>query len=505
MHIHLPRSSKRFSFFVLLAVATVVRVIGIGTGPVDYDNAFSILFAEKGPIAMLAGTIQPGARLAPDIHPLAYYVTLWGWMNVFGESLPSVRMLSVLFGIGIVIFAYLLLKAMFDDPQLVFWGTLGIALSPFEVHYSQEIRMYALMAFAQSIATYALWQGLHSEQRRWWVLFAVCAALAQYTQNLAVFYLAPLALTPVLMKKWDKIKMVVLASLLALLLYLPWLLNLPSQLAKIQHSYWVSPPTIRTVFTTLLSFVTNLPVDTAWIPLAMSTSLAVVALVAYQTFLAIKNRQADLRRGLWLAYLAFVPGLLMFAVSLFTPVYIERALLCSAVMFWLWTAWALTKTGLPSFMSILSLVLLAGAIGLGLIMNLTYTDFPYGPYESLDASLNVRVQSGDLVLHSNKLTIIPAIYFDRSLKQTYITDPPGSPADTLAPATQKVLGLQPATSIETATAHSKKVWFIIFQQSIDEATAAGLSTHPDILWLDEHFQREGAENWGSLRLYVYNR
>ena len=490
---------------IILLIALAVRLLGVATRFTYCDEAFAVLFAEKGPAAMLQGTLTVDVNgAAADIHPLAYYTMLWGWMKVFGESLVSVRLLSILFGLGTVIMAYFLLRAMFANRRLVLLGTLGVALSPFQVHYSQEVRMYALLTFALSAATYAFWKGLQSSQRRWWVLFAFCAALATYTQNLAVFYLVPLALTPVLLRRWDKVKMTFLAGTGALLLYLPWLLQLPAQFAKIQNGYWVERPTLSTVLNTLLSFVTNLPVNPPWIPLALTVALLVPTLAAYQTFLAVKARQPGIRRGLWLAYMAFAPGLLMFIFSQWKPVYIERALLCSAVMFWLWMAWALTTTRLPAFPRMISFALLAAGIILGLVMQVTYTGFPYGPYQALDASLHARVQSGDIILHSNKLTVFPAIYFDRSLKQEFITDPPG-PGDTLAPATQKVLGVQASPSLDVAIGNARKVWFIIFQESIDEAKSAGLATHPDIAWLDAHFQRESVETWGSVLLYVYKR
>jgi 4-amino-4-deoxy-L-arabinose transferase-like glycosyltransferase len=491
---------------LILFIALIVRLLGILTRPIWYDEAFAVLFAEKGLAAMLKGTLARDASgAAAEEHPLAYYSILWGWMKIFGESLVSVRLLSILFGLGIVLAAYFLLRILFANPRLALLGALGVALSPFQAHYSQEIRMYALLALALTVATFALWQGLSTDQRRWWVLFAVCAALAEYTQNLAAFYLVPLALTPVLLRRWDKVKMTFLAGAGALLLYLPWLLQLPAQFAKIQNAYWVERPTLSNVFTTLLSYVTNLPIDDRWISLAMVVTLVVTVLAAYQTFLALKKRRPGARRGAWLAYLAFTPAMLMFLVSQWKPVYIDRALLPSGVIFWLWLAWALTAAGLPRFLRILNFGLLAAGITLGLVMHLTYAGFPYGPYAALDAALaqRSRFEAGDVIVHSNKLSVLPAIYYDRSLEQRFIADPPGSTTDTLAPATQQVLGIQASASLESATGGAKRIWFIIFQKSIDEATDAGLPTHPHITWLDGHFHRQNVETWGPLILYEY--
>jgi uncharacterized membrane protein len=109
-----------------MIVAFIVRILGIASRPIWYDEAFAILFSEKGVKAMLAGTLTVDAGgAAADIHPLAYYTLLWGWMKLFGESLISVRMLSILLGVGIVWLTYLLMRAMFADNRLVLLGGSG--------------------------------------------------------------------------------------------------------------------------------------------------------------------------------------------------------------------------------------------------------------------------------------------------------------------------------------------------------------------------------------------
>ncbi len=140
--------------------ALLIRLLGIVSRPIWYDEAFAILFSEKGLKAMLAGTLTVGpGGAAADIHPLAYYTLLWGWMKVFGESLVSVRMLSILLGVGTVVLAYYLLRTMFPAGRLALVGALGVALAPFLVHFSQEVRMYALLALSLTAATFASGRG----------------------------------------------------------------------------------------------------------------------------------------------------------------------------------------------------------------------------------------------------------------------------------------------------------------------------------------------------------
>jgi hypothetical protein len=134
------------------------------------------------------------------------------------------------------------------NEQTAFIAGLFVALAPFQVHYSQEIRMYAFLAMWLVAATYAYWQGSRTADWRWWGVFAITCALAQYTHNLAAFYLIPLALTPVLQRDWRSLRATVLAGFAAVILYTPWLIQLPAQFAKVSNSYWVEKTRRRALF-----------------------------------------------------------------------------------------------------------------------------------------------------------------------------------------------------------------------------------------------------------------
>jgi uncharacterized membrane protein len=153
---------------------------------------------------------------------------------------------------------------------------LFAALAPFQVHYAQEIRMYAFLAMWLLLATYAYQRGAREEKWKWWLLFSISAALAQYAHNLAAFYLIPLALLPFFQKNWRAVRGLVLAGLGALLLYLPWLVQLPAQFTKVQNAYWVERPDVSKLFTLLLVYVTNTPLPTKLIAGTFAVVLLIV-------------------------------------------------------------------------------------------------------------------------------------------------------------------------------------------------------------------------------------
>lgn len=506
-------SEKKPSFLTLksgawllpASLAVLLRLSFLSARPVWYDEAFAILFASKGPSAMLTGTLTPVTGGAADVHPLAYYWLLWAWMQIFGQTILAARLLSVIFGLGCVWLAYRLGKMLFSERTGLLFACLA-AVSPFQLHYSHEIRMYSLLAFLLLASTIALWQGVQTGRLRWWALFALTAALAQYTQSLAAFFLLPLAATPLLMRRWKSVLAVALSGGAALLLYLPWLWFLPSQLQKVQSAYWTEPPGVARLFTALLSYVTSLPLQGASLPVGLFITLACLVFAGYQTVRAWRRRQEDYRKGLWLLYLAIAPLLLLFTVSQWQPVFIERALLPSGLAFILWLGWAFSRTSLPRVVAGIAFALLWSGMILGVILHYTYRGFPYGPFVELTDSLSSRANPEDLILHSNKLSMLPSVLYAPSLQQSYLADPPGSGSDTLALPTQQVLGLIAIPNLDELDAEispQARIWFIIFQRAIDEYLASGAPEHPHLVWLYAHYDLESIETWGELRVYVF--
>jgi 4-amino-4-deoxy-L-arabinose transferase-like glycosyltransferase len=406
-------------------------------------------------------------------------------------------MLSIIFSLGIIFCVYLIADHLFNQ-QTALAAALLTAILPFQIHFGQEIRMYVMLTFWLLLTTYAF-------LKHQWILFCIAAALAQYTHNLAAFYLIPLALTPVFQKDWKTLRSVTLAGFAAIIIYSPWLIQLPAQISKVTSSFWIVKPGVEKLFTLFLFYLPHLPLPNNFLLPGLSLATLIIALAAFQTVRALKAGPQQAKRGLWLAYLAFTPPLLLWLVSQVSPMYVERALLASHAIFCIWLAWAFTQTKLPRPVQVFAFVLILLSAGMGFYQHWTYKGFPYGTYSALVQSLQDRLEQGDVVIHSNKLTYLPSFYFDRDLPQSYLIDTLGGSTDTLSPATQKILHLTNQENIASASADADRVWFIVFQQSIDEFTSEGFETHPDIEYLNKNFTLISTETFDDVRLYSYAR
>ena len=138
----------RFLLLIILLLASFLRFYRIDAQSFWNDEGNSARIAERTLDLILEGA-------AGDIHPPGYYLLLHGWRALFGQSEFALRSLSAVAGLALVIFTYLLGRHLFGEATGLTAAFLG-AISPFAVCYSQEARMYALLAALSAASTYLL-------------------------------------------------------------------------------------------------------------------------------------------------------------------------------------------------------------------------------------------------------------------------------------------------------------------------------------------------------------
>ena len=128
--------SPKTKITLILLLAFVTRLAGIVSRSIWYDEAFSILISEQGPSAILSGTLAMDTdSSAAEEHPPAYYFMLWGWMQVFGNSLGAIRMLSILISLGIILCIYLIASYLHG----IFFPLISILLLAFV--FARDLRL----------------------------------------------------------------------------------------------------------------------------------------------------------------------------------------------------------------------------------------------------------------------------------------------------------------------------------------------------------------------------
>ena len=503
---HVPNRERMFLLFLgtmLVVLTLLARLPDLQARPLWYDEAFSVLFSKAGLKPMLEATLSTSAGGAAEEHPLLYYMLLWGWMQIFGSGVVAVRMLSVSFSLLQVALIWNFMNEVFSVKVALAAGLL-YAFSPFQVQYGQEARMYGLLSLWIVLCLWMAWRGTTHPGWGSWVIFGISAALAMYTHALAAIFLIPIAFTPFLLKHAQRWRRLAVAALLAILLYLPWGVHLPEQFLKVSQGYWIDPPTVASLFQTALGFVTGLPMVGAALFIGLFLALAIYILSVLQ---AGRSRRGDTPWRVeadWLAVQVLGPVIILFAFSLWRPVYLVRVLLPAGTMLLLWLACVWARAEVPRSGQIVMITVLSCSFLVGHYSHLTYKGFPFAPFEQVADYLRGARTPQDVILHANKISMLPLAYYAPGLKQEYLADPPESGSDTLAQATQDLLGLVAVTDIGDAVHGAQNVYFVVFKQEIEDYLALGFENHPGLEWLEGRYQSYDLDRWGDLLLYYFS-
>jgi len=140
---------------VILLASFALRVWRLGDANLWWDEALAVWGVRKGLLGVTLWT-------ASDVHPPLYFWSLWGWVQLVGESEFAIRMLSVLFGVLTVAVVYSL-GTLVAGRVAGSLAALLTGLSRFHVWWSQETRMYVLAALAGALSLYLFLRWLRAE------------------------------------------------------------------------------------------------------------------------------------------------------------------------------------------------------------------------------------------------------------------------------------------------------------------------------------------------------
>lgn len=122
---------------------------------------------------------------------IVYNGILHVWMQVFGNDDFSVRILSVIFNILMIVLVYLLVEKIIKSRNTAFLAGLILAVDPLNVVQSHIARSYTLSFLLVVFATYLFLQIIKHYSHKIMILYAVIVALALLNHYLN--FLVPLA------------------------------------------------------------------------------------------------------------------------------------------------------------------------------------------------------------------------------------------------------------------------------------------------------------------------
>jgi 4-amino-4-deoxy-L-arabinose transferase-like glycosyltransferase len=435
---------------------------------------------------------QIAAAAAADIHPPGYYWLLKLWSNLFGAGAAAMRSFSALLGVVLVYQIYRIGRYFTPMARRTSWlallAALLAALNPFQIYYSQEARMYMLLAVASAGAIWSLLAYLHAPPDDRAGMLALVGYTLAGTLGLWTHYSFPIVLLAaglgyVVELLWrpdalwrQRLLYFVVANLVILLLFLPWL---PTAIARVLA--WpaggittaLAEGIALTVTTLLLGPHQILP-PPAPLWLALAVTLPVIGIIAWRQIRGVALL------ALWWA----LPIGLMFGAGLFTEAFLKFLLVASP-------PWLLLCAGAATLFPwprIAGALLTIGALALAVFTLPTYYTDPmvrdnYAGVARYVAA--VADPARDLVILNAPGQQEVWRYYDPGVPVLAV--PQMRPADREATV----------ATLAAATAERHNLYALFWATA--EADPERVVEH----WLDQHAFK-GLERWqGNLRFVVY--
>jgi mannosyltransferase len=208
---------------LIALLGCALRLTGLSTHSFWYDEVQAIWAAESEDL---------WAVLRDDRHPPLFFLFLRGWVRLVGHGDAALRALPALCSCGSLwLFSRVVRNLLPSGAQLA--AVAVFAVTPFQIWYGQELRMYAQLELGALLAMVGA-TAVAAPPRGRAALMFLGTALGLGSHYFG--FLIPVLVAALLAPQWRigprRVLTLVAASAAGALIWLPWVLTMvPSQLA----------------------------------------------------------------------------------------------------------------------------------------------------------------------------------------------------------------------------------------------------------------------------------
>lgn len=321
-------NSNNYPLGVILAGAFILRVI-IGAGQDLWDDEVASILVAQAPLLKLGGYYKT------DPHPPLYFTILktWTWISL---STWWLRLFPAIIGTINVWLLYLWTFKSFGKKAGLIAGAL-LALAPFHVWGSTELRSHSLVALFVTAGAYLVSQYIEKPNRKlYFFTGTTCIILATWTHYFAFAPALGIFAALAVLSEKRKTDAPIFVGLITVS-FLPWLPFFISQISKTQSFREITPPGDWLFSTFIIPVFSEFPwrppnlfilgdlVEKSWF--VYITIVALLATVFW--FMVIKNiaKKSENKSLRFSAIILFFSILLVFTGSRIVPGFESRYLL----------------------------------------------------------------------------------------------------------------------------------------------------------------------------------
>lgn len=249
------------------------------------DEAFTLQLITGNFREIVVGT-------ARDVHPPLYYIFAKLVCLVFGKDLQALKILSILFMLCWLVFITVKMRKLFGDVA-TFFAILFMTCIPCSMEFATQLRMYTLAIFCVTAAGIYAYEVYLDNSKKSWILliiYTVASAYTHYFAFVAVIAVNALLCLVILSRKKELIKRWLIAAVIMVILYIPWIKEFMVQVTAVTSSYWIPDISFATIWgylVWLFDLELVLP-GTAYI-----FTIGLIILMIDNIRLIVKNKEKD--------------------------------------------------------------------------------------------------------------------------------------------------------------------------------------------------------------------
>ncbi len=450
--IKLKKLNLKYVHIFVIILGSIFIALSIFHSNLWFDESYSVGIANHSfkDIWIIGGS---------DVHPVFYYCALHILNLIFGNNILIYRFFSMICTVLLGIIGFTHIRKDFGEKVGLIFSFL-VFFFPVNLVYAGEIRMYSLamlLVTLTAIYAYRIYKGRtsigHNSVRvsgipingapthtndnvniKNWIIFAVCSLAGAYTHYYALMASGLINLVlliniivncvknreisassknvcphgvPILKLLFhdNNFRAFIVSGIIQIVLYLPWLLSLLTQMGQVSNGFWIGihfPDTIIELFT--FQFTGNLG-DSNYVstPIAIVWSLAITV---YMIVLYVKNRTDTRKKDFnpaiiaLLLFLGIAIAACIVSLMIWRPIIYARYMLCVMGLFIFFLAYSMTKKGFKY----INLLVCITSIIISLYININFINTNYDESNSKPIDfVKEDIKDNDIILLNNHL------------------------------------------------------------------------------------------------------
>ena len=303
----------------IIITGIIFICIGVFHSNLWFDEAYSVGIANKS----FVNIWEIGSH---DVHPVLYYWILHIIYLVTNGSVMAYRIFSAVCISALGVLGFTHIRKDFGEKTGILFSFFSYFM-PVMCAYAEEVRMYSLAIVLVTILAIYAYRLSKQDSNKNWIIFGItslaCIYVHYYGLMAAGIINVILLIYLIKEKRKQSIIKIMIAGVIQLLAYIPWIMCLLTQMKQVSSGFWISfefPKSLIEISSS--QFIGNIKNN-----VGLYVALVVYAYLIYKTVKTIKQKE-DWKPGIWSfgVYVAVIIAALIITKVLKTSILYYRYL-----------------------------------------------------------------------------------------------------------------------------------------------------------------------------------